>query len=114
MVFVRVGFLSPYLFSLYKNSLSENLNRLRVGCYIGDNKLNHVFFADDICLLAPSLNGLQYRVDMCTAYAKTHKIFFNSSKSVDVLFKPKEFCVSSSPTFFLLQILCLFLIMLNI
>ena len=90
------GVLSPSLFSLYMNSLSENLNRLRVGCYIGD-KLNHVFFAGDICLLAPSLNGLQDLVDMCTAYAKAHKIFFYSIKSV-LLFKPKLFCVSASPS----------------
>ena len=95
------GALNPYLFSFCMNSLSENLNRLRVGCYIGDNKHNHVFFADDICLLAPSLNGLHDLVDMCTAYAKTHKIFFNSSKSIGVLFKPKQFCVSASPTIFL-------------
>ena len=31
------GVLNPYLFSLYMNSLSENLNHLCVGCYIGDN-----------------------------------------------------------------------------
>ena len=95
------GVLNTYLFSLYMNSLSENLNRLRLGCYIGDNKLNHVFFADDICLLAPSLNGLQDLVDMCTAYAKAHKIFFKSNTLVGVLFKPKQFCVSASPTIFL-------------
>ena len=64
------GVLSPFL--LYINSLSENLNCLCVGCYIGDNKLSHVFFADDTCLLASSLNGLQDLVDMCTAYAKMH------------------------------------------
>ena len=48
-------------------------------------------------------------------YAKTHKIFFNSStgKLVSVLFKPKQFCVSASPIIFLVQTLCLFLIMLN-
>ena len=93
------------------NSLSENFNRLREGCYIGDNKFNHVFFTDDICLLAPSLSGLQALFDICTAYAKTHKIFFNSSKSVDVLFEPKKFCVSAFPTIFLSTNTVFFLIM---
>ena len=74
------------------NSLLENLNRLRVSCYIENNKPNHVFFADDdICLLVLSFNGLQDLGNMGTDYAKTHKIFFNSSKSAGLLFKPNNF-----------------------
>ena len=113
MVFIRVVLINLYLFLLSINSLPENINCLHVGCYIRNNKLNHVFFADDICLLAHSLNGLQDLVNMFTDYAKTHKIFFNITKSVDVLFKPKQFYVSAS-IIFLNTTLCLFLTILTI
>ena len=94
------GVLSPYLFLLYMNSLSENLNRLLVGCYIGDNKLNHLFFADDICLLA--LSRLCKILLICAhLMLKRIRYFFNNSKSVGVLFKPKKSCVSASRTIFL-------------
>ena len=80
------GVLSPYLFSLYMNTLSKNLNHLRVDCYIGSNKLNYVYFADDICLLAPSLNGLQ---DL---------VYFSN---------PNSFVFQLLLPFFLVQTLCL-------
>ena len=47
----------------------------------------------------PQFKWFQDLVNMCTDYAKMH-IFFNSSKLVDVLFKPKQFCVLASPTIF--------------
>ena len=53
------GVLSPYLFALYLNDLSTNLNAIKSGCVVGNALVNHLFFADDICLLSPSFSGLQ-------------------------------------------------------
>ena len=47
------GILSSYLFSLYIDDLTSNLNTVKSGCYVGNNCLNYIF-ADDICLLSPS------------------------------------------------------------
>ena len=52
---VRQGsVLSPYLFSVYVDQLSESLNAVRSGCYVGKICINHIFFADDIALFRPS------------------------------------------------------------
>ena len=42
------GILSPYLFAVYLDDLSNELNNIKAGCYIGEVLLNHLMFADDI------------------------------------------------------------------
>ena len=41
------GVLSPYLFAVYLDSLSNELNNIKAGCYLGEVLLNHLMFADD-------------------------------------------------------------------
>ena len=86
------------------NSLSENFNRLRVDCYIGDNKLNHVFFADGIFLLAHSLNGLQDLVDMLQLMLKRIRFFLTTISQLVYFSNPNSFVFQLLP-FFLIQIL---------
>ena len=47
------GVLSPYLFAVCLDGLSNELNNIKAGCYIGEVLLNHLMFADDICVLCP-------------------------------------------------------------
>ena len=42
---------------------------------------NHIMYADDIVLFAPSAKGLQKTVNVCYAYGCDNYIIFNSSKS---------------------------------
>ena len=42
------GVLSPYLFNVYMDGLSEMLNTCRTGCYSGVSKVNHLMYADDL------------------------------------------------------------------
>ena len=58
------GVLSPYLFAIYIDDLSKELNNIKAGCYVGNAPLNHIMFADDICCFCPSLNGLQELVQV--------------------------------------------------
>ena len=45
--------LSAKLFSLYMDELSRMLNVCGVGCYIDRVCVNHVLYADDLCLIVP-------------------------------------------------------------
>jgi len=42
------GVLNPYLFAVYLDDLSIELNNIKAGCYIDKVLLNHLIFADDI------------------------------------------------------------------
>ena len=54
------GVLSPYyLFANCIHDLSVKLNKLRAGCCVGNSLINHLLFADDLCCLSASLDGLQ-------------------------------------------------------
>ena len=52
------GMLSPLLFNVYIDYLSVSLSKQPVGCCCGKTVVNHLMYADDIVLLAPSAKGL--------------------------------------------------------
>ena len=85
------GVLSPKLFAIYVDNLSQDIAMCTSGCYIDDQCINHVMYADDICLLAPSAIGLQLRMlDLCFDFSIRNDIKFNPIKSVCIVFKPKN------------------------
>ena len=45
------GILSPYLFCIYMDELSARLNGVLTGCLMGETKINHLMYGDDIVLL---------------------------------------------------------------
>ena len=47
------GKLSPQLFSVYIDDLSSLLISFGNGCFLDKVCFNHVFYADDQCLMAP-------------------------------------------------------------
>ena len=97
---VRQGnVLSPLVFSVYIDQLSYN--QIATGCCVGDDCLNHLIYADDICCFSPSIEGLQELIDVCSDYAHTHEISFNFNKTVGVVFLSKEIKVHSTPSIFL-------------
>ena len=53
------GVLSPLLFNLYIRELSLALNCINAGCCLGHLIINHLLYADDVVLVAPSTKGLQ-------------------------------------------------------
>ena len=53
----QAGVLSPYLFAIYIDDLSVELNKLQAGCCIGNNLINHILFADDLCCFSASLDN---------------------------------------------------------
>jgi len=91
------GVLSPYLFAVYLDDLSKEINNIKAGCYIGEVLLNHLIFADDICVLCPSVRLLQRILDVCQASAEWHGIFFNCNKTVCMTVKAKSAKSTATP-----------------
>ena len=95
MGFRQGGVLSPYLFAVYLDDLSNELNNVKAGCYVGEVLLNHLMFADDICVFCPSVRWLQRILDVCQTYAESHGIIFN--KTVCMAFKTKSAKITATP-----------------
>ena len=75
------GILSPYLFNVYMDDLSSKLNKCSTGCYIGERIVNHLMYADDLVVIAPSSVGLQRLLDVCTDFGLSHDVKYNALKS---------------------------------
>ena len=88
------GILSPKLFSVYMDDLSNMLIRSGVGCYIDNVCVNHVFYADDLCLMAPCAIALQELLNICHSYSIIVDLNFNAKKSFCFAFTPRLFKLS--------------------
>ena len=75
------GILSPYLFNVYVDQLSINLNACEVGCLVGEVPLSHLAYADDMVLIAPSRKALQKLLDVCGDYATENDIIYSTDKT---------------------------------
>ena len=84
------GVLPPKFFAIYLKDLSIKLGWCKSGCYINEQCMNYVIYADDICLLAPNVIGLQQILVVCFNFSIRNDIMFNPVKSVCVAFQPKK------------------------
>ena len=75
------GILSPLLFNISMDDLSLQLHRQSIGCSMGGTVVNHMLYADDIVLFAPSAKGLQKLLDISHTYGCNYDIEYNPSKS---------------------------------
>ena len=48
---------------MYVDDLSDYLVNSQIGCHLDNVCVNHVMYADDICLMAPSPAALQKLID---------------------------------------------------
>ena len=62
------GVLSPVLFAIYIDVLVSRLRSVNIGCILLDVYFGCLLYADDIVLLAHSLNGMQLMLDICTNF----------------------------------------------
>ena len=79
--------MSPYLF----DELSNMLNSAGIGCHIHKYCTNHVFYADDICVIALSPIGLQGLLNICAKFGLVNDVEYNPIKSLCMVFKPRGF-----------------------
>ena len=83
------GVLSPDLYNIYVDGLIKTLRSSGAGCYIRSIFAAALLYADDICILAPSLRGLQRLLSICSAYCSEWDICLNPKKSKNMLFGKK-------------------------
>ena len=96
------GIILPMLFNLYMDDLSLMLNCSGIEGYIhvGTSVINHLCYADDLCLISLSSSGMQHLLNICNEYGTTHKLLHNGSKSFSLCFKKNTLKVST-PSFYL-------------
>ena len=73
--------ISPLLFSCYIHNLFAQLQHSGLSCHVGLSYAGAFGYADDIALLAPSLQCLKGMISICEEYARSHSIKFNPNKS---------------------------------
>ena len=83
------GILSPVLFSIYMDDLSVLLSQSGIGWHIDDLCINHVFYTDDLCPMAPCAIALQELITLCYDYSIEIDMNFNALKSYCIAFTPK-------------------------
>ena len=84
------GILSPRLFSVYIDDLSKALSKANIGCHLYSVCTNHLFYADDSVLLAPSPVALNQLLDICEKYSQDFEITYNATKTVCMFVRPKH------------------------
>ena len=82
------GITSPIFFTVNLDDISKNLSALPYGCLIGDYKVNHLIYADDLVIISTGAYGQQMLVDTCGHYGNNNSIFFNEKKTVCMIIQP--------------------------
>ena len=74
------GILSPHLFNIYMDDLSVNFNKLQIGCLNAGTIMNHMMYADNLCVFSPSVAGLRKLTDGCAQYGNMFDITYNANQ----------------------------------
>ena len=80
------GVLSPDLYNIYVDDLICILRSSGIGCYIRNVFAAALLYADDMCILAPSLKGLQRLLDICSSYCVQWDICLSAKKTKNMYF----------------------------
>ena len=75
------GILSPILFCVYIDELLKRINDSGIGCHIGHLSYAGVGYADDVDILAPSIQSLQELLHICEDFGVEYNVLFNPKKT---------------------------------
>ena len=87
MEYPKVRFCPQCFFNIYIDGLSDILNNSTVRGSIGGLLVNHMLYAEDLCIVSLSSAGLQQLLIQCDDCCRKHSITFNVSKSICMFFK---------------------------
>ena len=74
------GILSPQLFNIYIDGLSDILNKSSIGGSIDGKRINRMLYADGLCIVNLSSAGLQQLLSICDHYCAMHSATFKVKK----------------------------------
>ena len=80
------GILSAYLFNIYIDIILSRFSGFNNGCILGIDKVNIQAYADDIVLLSPTRQGLQFLIDQIAIDFNAHCLEVNTKKTVFMVF----------------------------
>ena len=80
------GVLSPNFYCIYVDELLAKLKKLDKGCYYLSRFAAAFFYADDMCVLSPSIKGLELLIKTCEKYCIEWDIGLNAKKSRSLYF----------------------------
>ena len=75
---------------MYVDALSKSFRQSNVGCHFYLICVNHLFYADDSVLIAPSPIALKRLIDVCEKYSIENEITYNATKTVCMYIRPKH------------------------
>ena len=82
------GIVSPKLFIVDMDGFSDQLNNSNIGGNVGSEQIvNHISYADDMCILSVSSAGMQKLLNICDQYSNDHDLI-NSKKTMCLCFTP--------------------------
>lgn len=78
--------LSPMLFNIYVDDISDTFDQLCDPVCLTDIKLNHILYADDLALFSMTKEGLQRSLDKIHKFAEERHLSINIEKSKTLIF----------------------------
>ena len=85
------GVNSALLFNFYINDILKTISELSEGCVLMYTKVNILGYADDIILMCPSANGLQFLIDKLSFMIEDLCLNINTDNSVYIVFRCKNY-----------------------
>jgi len=79
--------LSSCMYNCYTTSLSEALNSLNNGIEVNGQYINHLFYADDLVLIAENETDLQIMLDLLSSWNIANQMTINPNKTNIVHFR---------------------------
>ena len=73
--------LSAILFCIYIDDLLKELRRNGDGCWVNDNFVGVIVYANEIVLLSSCIDGLRGMIDTCSRYTKSHNLSFSTHEN---------------------------------
>ena len=72
---------------------------MKLGCHLADLFIACIFYADDVCLLAPTRHAMQELLNACSEYASLWCIKYNDKKTKVMYFGKRYESLSCAPLY---------------
>ena len=84
------GILSPFLFKIYINHIIKKVTETNIGCKLGLRRVNIICYADDVVILANSLENLKYLFSYFVSLVSDLSLKINKNKSKIMIFNKSK------------------------